>query len=124
MNYFKRADFFVIILLLLLAAGLLLPQAFARDKWEAVICVDGQIYETVRLGAAEAAYTIQPDCDPPLTITCYGDAIAFTRADCPDKRCVQCGTLSRPGQTAACLPARTVIYIRGANIGGPDAITY
>jgi hypothetical protein len=40
-------------------------------------------------------------------------AIAFVQSDCPDKVCVHSGFLNMPGQTAACLPNKVLLYIYG-----------
>ena len=37
--------------------------------------------------------------------------IRVLEADCPDKVCVVTGWLSRPGQTAACVPGRLMVRI-------------
>ena len=37
--------------------------------------------------------------------------IAFIKADCPDQVCVNTGFLSRPSQTAACLPNGIVMFL-------------
>ncbi|MBV7276795.1 NusG domain II-containing protein [Clostridiaceae bacterium UIB06] len=41
--------------------------------------------------------------------------IRFIDADCPDKICVKTGWISEPGQTAVCLPHKTIIRIEGKN---------
>ena len=41
-------------------------------------------------------------------------AIAFVDATCPDKICEKAGALSRVGETAACLPRKTVVTVISA----------
>lgn len=48
--------------------------------------------------------------------------IAVISADCPDRDCVRRGYISRPGESAVCLPGRLVIRISGA--GEVDGVTY
>jgi hypothetical protein len=44
---------------------------------------------------------------------------------CPNKTCVASGSLSRPGQWAACLPNRVLVRVEGGRAeGGVDAATY
>ncbi len=40
---------------------------------------------------------------------------------CPDKLCVRTGWISRPGESAVCLPNRVVIEVLGGE-GGPDVV--
>lgn len=40
-------------------------------------------------------------------------AIRFSASDCPDKICVQTGSISKSGQVAACVPARMLVRITG-----------
>ncbi len=50
-----------------------------------------------------------------------GDGKAqFLSSDCPDQICVHMGTLTHAGQSAACLPRRVLLEIRGK--GGVDVI--
>lgn len=37
--------------------------------------------------------------------------ISFESSDCPDQICVHSGTLTRPGQTAACLPNQLLLRL-------------
>ena len=37
--------------------------------------------------------------------------VRVLEADCPDRVCVVTGWLSRPGQTAACVPGRLMVRI-------------
>ena len=39
--------------------------------------------------------------------------ISFFHSDCPDQVCVRTGVLTKPGQTAVCLPARVSVEIQG-----------
>lgn len=41
--------------------------------------------------------------------------IRFKEANCPDRSCVSTGWISKRGQTAVCLPNRTIIEIVGAD---------
>lgn len=49
--------------------------------------------------------------------------IRFLEADCPDKVCVKTGWLSRKGDTAVCLPNRTIIKMEGES-GNVDVVAY
>ena len=66
--------------------------------------------------------TVTPDTDPKDVIKIKDGAVGFEDADCRDKLCVKSGKLTRPGDTAACLPAGVVIRLEGAE-KGHDALT-
>jgi hypothetical protein len=50
--------------------------------------------------------------------------IRFEKADCPDQRCVKTGWLSELGNTAVCLPNKTMITIIGEDDDEVDVGTY
>ena len=54
------------------------------------------------------------DEDPTVRFKIQDGAIAFIDATCPDKICEQAGYLSRVGETAACLPRKTVLTVISA----------
>ena len=54
-----------------------------------------------------------------------GARVRVVSADCPDKRCVGQGWISREGGTVVCLPHRFLIRIEGrGEAGEPDGVTY
>ena len=57
------------------------------------------------------------------TILIEKGRIRFEEANCPDLLCVKTGWLSKKGDTAACVPNRTVIKIAGDNTK-VDGVTY
>lgn len=52
------------------------------------------------------------------------NGICFLESDCTTKECVRCGILSSPGDTAVCIPNRTVIRITGRRGNSTDAVSY
>ena len=40
-------------------------------------------------------------------------AVSFVNASCPDRLCEREGFLSKAGQTAVCLPRKTILRISG-----------
>ncbi|MBR2730633.1 MAG: NusG domain II-containing protein [Clostridia bacterium] len=118
----EKTDLALLLAAVLLACGVLLWRALRpQTRLTAVITVNGVVTETVALSALEAPLTITPATDPPLTIVAEPGAIAVVHAECRDQRCVACGRLTKPGDTAVCLPAKTVVTVRGGDV---DAITY
>lgn len=120
----KKADILLIAIVALISLLSLLLQYTQRSAAvDAVIYVQGDVHTVIRLEEGKAAYTLILKTTPTLTITVAGNRIAFTHADCPDKRCVKSSWLSRAPQSAACLPAKVVIILR-SNAQNLDAITY
>lgn len=42
-----------------------------------------------------------------------GHTVRFSESTCPDQVCVRTGALTRPGQTAVCLPNRVIVRLTG-----------
>lgn len=57
-----------------------------------------------------------------VTLRVEPGRICFTQSDCPDGLCVKSGWLSRPGETAVCLPERITIRVIGE--GDMDEVAY
>ena len=96
----RKADIFIIAAVIVAAAALWLALSQYQGKLEAVVTVDGEVLRTVDLSSG---------------------AIWVAEAGCRDKLCAACGKLTRMGDTAVCLPARTVITVSGSEL---DAVTY
>lgn len=121
-NLIKRSDVFVIFLTLLLIFFSLLIFRHSPPKAPlAVITVNGKIEKEIDL-------TLQDDCiitlktDPIVTLEVKDHKIRFINSECPDGTCEKMGFLSRSGQTAACIPAKTVVTIKGTDDSEIDAI--
>ncbi len=119
---FRKGDIVVIGTALLVAAAIFLLRFVGNEKkLVAEIRVDGEVIETIDLSAIAEAVVISPETEPKVTIKAENGAIYFEHADCPDKLCISSGKLTRKGDTAVCLPAKTVITVLGADV---DAVTY
>lgn len=119
---FRKGDIAVIGVALLLAAIFFIFSSFGDEKkLVAEIRVDGEVVEVLELSSLRQAVTITLDTEPRVTVKAENGAIFFEHADCPDKLCIASGKLSRKGETAVCLPAKTVITVLGADV---DAVTY
>lgn len=119
---FRKGDIAVIVIALLLAAAFLFFKSFGDEKkLVAEIRVDGEVVEAIELSSLDRAVTITLETEPAVTVKAENGAIFFEQADCPDKLCIASGKLTRKGETAVCLPAKTVITVLGADV---DAVTY
>ncbi|MBQ4626642.1 MAG: NusG domain II-containing protein [Clostridia bacterium] len=117
---FKKGDLAVIAVVLAAAGIFALWQSFSREELTAVVTVGGEIIETVDLMKEENRVII-PDTDPKVEIAVENGKIYFKSAECADKLCVSCGKLEKKGDTAVCLPAKTVVTVIGSDV---DAVTY
>lgn len=117
----RKGDIAIIFAVFLVAAVLWFFQTRQADKLEAVITVNGETVETLDLSSVKKKTTFELDTEPKVVIAAENGAIYFESADCDDKLCVSCGKLSRKGDTAVCLPAKTVLTVSGSDI---DVLTY
>lgn len=118
---FKKGDIAVILIILAVAAVFWLIQSRQTDKLEAIISVDGRTVEVIDLSSVEGKRIIELDTEPKVSIAVENGAVYFEEAGCDDKLCINCGKLSRKGDTAVCLPAKTVVTVSGADV---DVMTY
>ena len=87
----------------------------------AVITVDGVTVETVDLASVKEKVIIKPQTAFNVEIAAENGEIWFEHSDCEDRLCVATGKLKNGGDTAVCLPAKTVITIMGSDV---DAVVY
>ena len=121
MKLFRKNDIIVIAAVAVIALILFIPSLFKKDKLTALIYVDGKVIEEIQLDSVNDAYTFSPKNGTEIEV--QNGKIRFVSAVCRDKLCVNSGWLDRNGQTAACLPERIVISIKGGD-GSPDMLTY
>lgn len=117
---FKKGDALIIALIAVAAVIFFAWQSINSENLTAVITVDGEIIQTVNLSAKEET-VITPDTQPGIRIVAENGKIRFDYAECEDKLCVSCGNLEKKGDTAVCLPSKTVITVAGSDV---DAVTY
>lgn len=116
---FRKGDIAVIAVII---AAALVFAFFGFSKSEnpqAVITVDGEVIETIDLSSVKERIVITPDTEPEVVIVAENGEIRFESAECEDRLCVNSGSLKKGGDTAVCLPAKTVITVSGSDV---DAI--
>ena len=118
---FRKGDIAVIAAAAAVAAGLMLFRLGSSGRPVASITVNGETVKSIDLSAVTDEITFSPETDPKVVIKAKNGAIWFESAGCPDKLCVMSGKLTKKGDTAVCLPAKTVITVLGAEV---DAVTY
>ena len=113
------------ILLLCVAAGVYLYTRPAPTVGPvAIISLDGEIYDTIDLGAVEEEYTFTATGKIGLTndIEVAPGKIRVCRADCPDQICVGQGWLDTDFIPIACLPNTLVIQVVDGEGSGIDSM--
>ena len=116
-----RAD----LLIVAAAVILLLVLSFAfigGGKPTATVTVRGETVAEIDLAAVKASYELPLDCDPAITLLVEPGAVSVKSAGCRDRLCMKKGKLTKPGDTAVCLPAGVSVSIEGS--GGYDAVVY
>ncbi len=108
----KYKTLFWAILFALLAAAGAGVYLFRGGGAQAVIYVDGQVYDTVDLNAVAIPYerTIETEYGWNTVRFSHG-AVAVTEADCPERDCVRQGAITDGAIPIVCLPHRLVIQI-------------
>lgn len=117
---FRRADILIIIAVSALSFLLFIPNLFDNDSLVAQIYVEGESIREINLDEVTEAYTFSPE--EGTVISVKKGAICFSDASCKDEICIDSGWLTSKGQTAACLPEKIVITIKGAD--KTDMMTY
>lgn len=116
----KKSIIFIVFFAAVVIIGLLLYIALGSSGGTmAVITLDGEEYERIDLSKVEEPYDI-------VIKTGYGTnvvhvspgAIGVSEADCPDRVCVNTGSITGGGIPIACVPHRLMITIEGGNIDG------
>ena len=118
---FKKADLIVIAVITLIAGLFLFFAGRNASKPVAEISVDGKIIQTLDLYSVKERTEIKPSGDYNILIVAENGKIRFEHSDCEDKLCVASGNLEKSGDIAVCLPAKTVITVKGSDL---DAVVY
>jgi len=114
----KKGDVILVALILtaiiLGVAGTRIMGAIDRsDSLVAVIKQGDRVIRRINLEKVGNAERIVVSGDYRDTILVEKGRIRFEDADCPDHVCVRTGWLSEKGDTAVCIPNRTMIKITG-----------
>lgn len=101
---------------LLLCFPLISDASRSKAKTVSVI-VDGEEIATLPLDR-DTVFT----CENGLTVTVENNCAYISFSPCPDKLCVKAGKLTRTGQSAVCLPCRTVVKLSSGGESEVDGI--
>lgn len=120
---FRKRDLLIFLLAAVLAGvGFLqwLPKSGAPV---AVIEQDGKEVRRVELSSIIQPETLVLEGEISVTVLLEPGKVSIVHSDCPDQICVNTGVLTRPGQSAVCLPARVAVRIVGETQSGVDGMT-
>lgn len=120
---FRKRDLLIFLLAAVLAGvGFLqwLPKSGAPV---AVIEQNGQEVRRVELSSIIQPETLVLEGEISVTVLLEPGQVSIVHSDCPDQICVNTGVLTRPGQSAVCLPARVAVRIVGKSETGTDGMT-
>ena len=116
-RFFRPADIIIIAVLLIVSALLLLIPK--KEAGKAVIIKDGEVISETDLTKITEPYTVT--LDGGIEILFEKNAVSFVSSDCANKLCIHAGKLTKAGDTAVCLPNKTLIRIKGKTVN--DAVT-
>lgn len=122
-KWISKTDGIVLGILVLFAAGFLLWRAVAAQPGTvATVTVDGETVLQIDLQAAVDAqsYTLQNG----VQLVAENHTVRFAASDCPDGICMETGALQKVGESAACVPNRTVVTVVGGEPRDVDVIAY
>ena len=111
---FRKKDLILIVCALLAAAALFAWQAGRNSSSViAVVELDGKEFARYDLSAQTETQVIDVGGDMNVTLLLEPGAISFLHSDCRDQICVRTGRLTKPGQTAVCLPGKVSVRLIG-----------
>ncbi len=117
-----KKDFILIVVLALVSVSLLVFNSFYKKDGEtAVISVDGKTVKVLDLSKIDKKAEIE--LENGVVITAENGTVCFTESDCRDKVCIGTGKISKAGDTAVCVPNKTVITVIGES-DSFDTVTY
>jgi len=110
----RKADYLVLVALVLIAAigyGLLALRGNSSNKI-LIIKHDNAIVERITLKGVQAETKLSiPVKDGTIIIRYDKNGAWVESSPCPDKICVHQGKITKPGETAACVPEKVLLAI-------------
>ncbi len=123
-RFFKKGDFVILACALLLCAVMFLPRLFSKSgNLVARVYESGELTYEISLDNVNESREIKING---AVLLVENGSVKYLTADCPDKICVKSGKLSLAGDTAACIPGKTVVTVVRAKESNEnfDVMTY
>ena len=118
----KKRDIVLIVILAVISLCGIIPSFFGRDIGDAYIYVKGSLYGVYDL-SEPCDITITGDNGALNTVTIEDNGIFMKEANCPGRQCIECGRISRNGESICCAPAGILIIVRSQEEPEYDAVT-
>ncbi|OPX45434.1 hypothetical protein CLHUN_08040 [Ruminiclostridium hungatei] len=124
----KRTRIWLLVFILIMAVsfGVILSGRAKEDRGSKIagIYQEGSAIYSIALDSVKKPYSIKIKGEKGInTVTVEPGRICVSEADCPDKSCVNCRWISKPGQMVVCLPNRLMIKIKNEAAGGIDGLS-
>lgn len=97
----------------------LLTRGGGAENAQVTVSQNGAEVWQTSLNGTESTFAVAGDY--PLTVAVSGGKVWIAESTCPEGDCVARGTISRPGESIVCLPARVTVSITGGS-GSADVI--
>ena len=123
-RFVSKADALLIACLLLAAILFFAWQSSGTPAQTATIIYGAeQTQESIDLSDVASPY--DKTLENGIVLHIEKGSIAVAASPCTDKLCIHCGELTKDGDTAVCLPQRTIVRVSGEKQqNAPDIITY
>ncbi len=120
----KIGDILIFVLIFGISVGMLLSFQSNDEGAYAVaqIIKDGEVLHSINLDQIDEPVIITMKGKYNNVIVAEEGTIRFDQSDCPDHTCERMGRISRPGQTAVCVPAGVIIKITGSAEDDTDIV--
>lgn len=112
-RFFSRWDGLLIALVTVVCIAVLFWPQDGDGTLTAEVYLDGVLTHCIALNEVKEPYEILLETDPPALLRVEKGCICYKEAGCPDELCVRTGWLDRVGDTAACLPSRSMVVLSG-----------
>lgn len=122
-KFIKKGDIIIIVCVLVICALMFLPRLFNKSgTLVATVYENGEITHEIELDKITESYELKINGG---VLLLENGAVSYIEADCPDKICVKTGTLRKGGDTASCVPNKTVVKVSNKKAEKDiDVITY
>ncbi len=109
----KKTDIIIAVVLLLVVFIMIFAIGRSSFGATAYIYKNNKVVEEIKLNEVQSPYDIEyENNNHKLTVHIETGKIRFSKADCPDKICVNTGYLSKNGDTAVCVPSEMMIVVK------------